>query len=85
MRAQIIRVGNSRGIRIPKVLLNQTGLKDEVEIFAEKDTLVIRPSLKPRSGWDESFRAMANHQDDVLSESMDSMGHSFDEEEWEWK
>lgn len=85
MRAQIVKIGNSQGIRIPKVLLSQTGLKGEVEVVVEKDTLVIRPSIKPRSGWDESFAAMANCQDDVLLDSMDKIDHSFDEKEWEWK
>ena len=56
MKTQIVRIGNSQGIRIPKPLLQQTGLHGEVEIFAEEDSLVIRPAKKPREGWDEAFR-----------------------------
>ena len=84
MKTQIVRIGNSHGIRIPKPLLQQTGLQGEVEITAKDDTLVIRPAKKPREGWDEAFREMARLGDDELLEDAPSSS-SWDEEEWEWQ
>ena len=48
MKSRVVRIGNSRGIRIPKLLLEQTGLRGDVEISADGDTLVIRPACRPR-------------------------------------
>lgn len=66
VKTQIIKIGNSRGIRIPKLLLEQAGLGAEVEISVQRDQLVIRPAARPRHGWDEQFRAMAECGDDRL-------------------
>jgi len=51
MRARVGRIGNSRGLRIPKPLLEQTGLSGEVEIEAEGNQLIVRPARPPRTGW----------------------------------
>ena len=85
MKTKIVKIGNSQGIRIPKVLLNQTGLHDEVDIQVESDRLIIQSSRKPRAGWTEAFALMAENKDDGLLDSVNAMDHSFDEEEWEWK
>jgi len=66
IKSPIIKIGNSRGIRIPKLLIDQVGLGDEVEIAVQRDQLVIRPASRPRDGWDEQFRAMAERGDDHL-------------------
>jgi antitoxin MazE len=82
MRANLIRIGNSRGIRIPKPLLEQAGLRDTVQIRAEKGRLVILPDRKPRQGWSESFAAMAARGDDhpLLADTP----NAFDRDEWIW-
>jgi antitoxin MazE len=85
MKTRIVSIGNSQGIRIPKPLLEQTGLSDEVEISVENDALVIRPSRKPRAGWAEAFRAMAQRGDDALLDEEASNLSSWDEKEWEWQ
>ena len=85
MKTKIVRIGNSQGIRIPKVLLNQTGLHDEVDIQVECERLIIQSPRKTRAGWTEAFAAMAENKDDALLDSVNAMDHSFDEEEWEWK
>jgi len=64
VRTRVIKIGNSRGIRIPKALIDQLKLGNEVEIGVQLDQLVIRPVSHPRSGWGEQFRAMAEHGDD---------------------
>jgi antitoxin MazE len=66
VRTRIIPIGNSQGIRIPKPLLEQTGLHGEVEIRAENGSLVIRPVKKPRAGWAAAFREMRRRGDDAL-------------------
>jgi antitoxin MazE len=56
MKTRIIRIGNSRGIRIPMPLLQQSGLSGEVEIRAVDGSLVIRPAKQPRTGWAAAFK-----------------------------
>lgn len=84
MRTRIVRIGNSRGIRIPKLLLEQSGLKGEVEMTAENGTLLIGPVAKARAGWAEAFREMTAQGDDVLLDDHSTTPSSWDEEEWEW-
>lgn len=81
MKTTIIRIGNSRGIRIPKALLEQTGLNGEVELKATKDSIVIRSRSKPRAGWAKSFKEMAANGDDKLLDPPTST--KWDHEEWE--
>jgi antitoxin MazE len=85
MKSSIVRIGNSRGVRIPKPLLEQTGLEGEVEIRAENDTLVIGPARKPRDGWAAAFRAMAARGDDQLLDSVRPSSSKWDRDEWEWQ
>jgi antitoxin MazE len=82
LRARIIKVGNSRGIRIPKVCLDQLGLRDEVELAVRPDRLVIRPARRARGGWEERFRAMAERGDDKLLD--EPAPTKWEETEWEW-
>jgi antitoxin MazE len=84
MKTRVVQIGNSRGIRIPKPLLDQTGLCGEVEISAEGENLVIRPASKPRQGWAAAFREMALRGDDILLDEVGPTLSNWDEEEWEW-
>jgi antitoxin MazE len=84
MRARIVKIGNSRGIRIPKIVLEQSRLKDEVEIQVQDEQIVITPLQKPRAGWDEAFREMAKRGDDKLLDAPLPSLTRWDEEEWEW-
>jgi antitoxin MazE len=84
MKARIVPIGNSRGIRIPKILLEQTGLSGEVEISTENEALVIRPVRKPRAGWALAFQKMAERGDDTLLDETPSLSR-WDEDEWEWR
>ena len=85
MKAQVVRIGNSRGIRIPKLLLTQTGLQGEVDISARTGCLVIRRVAGPRAGWADCFKAMARRGDDALLEASAPLPTTWDEEDWEWK
>ena len=83
LRTRIIKIGNSQGIRIPKLLLDQLGWDEEVELAVQEDQLVIRPIRHPRYGWDEQFRMMAEHGDDRLLDEVVSLTQ-WDADEWEW-
>jgi antitoxin MazE len=82
-KARIIRIGNSRGIRVPKVLLDQAQLPDEVELHAEPGRLVVQGARQPRTGWAEAARAMARRREDRLLD--EPTATRFDAEEWEWR
>jgi antitoxin MazE len=84
MRARIVKIGNSQGIRIPKSLLDQTGIKDDIELEVDKTQIIIRPVSNPRSGWDSAFRAMAQNGDDALITGNVAISHSWDDTEWQW-
>jgi antitoxin MazE len=66
MRVKLIKIGNSRGIRIPGSFLEQAGIGDEVELEARENQIVMRSVTYPRQGWEEAFRAMAERGDDQL-------------------
>jgi len=84
MKASIVRIGNSQGIRIPKVVLEQTQLKGEVELEVRDRQILIRAATKPRHDWGRKFRVMAEKGDDNLL--IEAMGlTSWDKEEWQWK
>jgi len=83
MKARIVRIGNSQGIRIPKPLIEQTGLGDEVEIVVRGNALLISPAMRPRAGWAEAFRAMATHGDDKLLD--EARPTHWDKDEWQWR
>jgi antitoxin MazE len=82
MKARIVRVGNSRGVRLPKILLDEAGLSDEVEIYAEPGRIVIESVARPRAGWSEAARRMAERGDDALLDPPTPT--QFDAEEWAW-
>lgn len=77
-------IGNSKGIRIPKPLLEQCGIDREVEIEAEGNTLILRAvQKKPRKGWDKAFQKMAAQGDDLPLDPPTLT--AWEEAEWEWK
>ena len=84
MKARIVRIGNSQGIRIPKPLIEQAGLTAEVTIEAEGNCLVIRAARPPRAGWSEAFASMAVVGDDRLLDD-ELPATAFDRSEWRWR
>ena len=84
MKARIVRIGNSQGIRIPKPLLEQTGLLDEVELSVQDGALIIRPARKARAGWADAFREMARRGDDAMLDDPPPSLSNWDMDEWEW-
>ena len=82
-KTRIVRIGNSRGIRVPKILLDQAKLSDEVELHAEPGRLVVQAARRPRMGWAEAALAMSKQgHDDLLDQPIATR---FDQKEWEWQ
>lgn len=84
MRTRMIKIGNSQGIRIPKIIIEQFNLTDEIELLSNDGMLVIRPAFHPRAGWDEQFQAMAANKDNALLDNEALSLSKWDEEEWVW-
>jgi antitoxin MazE len=83
VKTDLVRIGNSRGIRIPKPLIEQCGFKESVELRAEGNCLIISPERLPRSGWDEAFLAAGSSTDDELLPE-GAGPNEFDRDEWQW-
>ena len=83
VRANLVRIGNSRGIRIPKSLIDECKLGDIVELSVVDGSLVVRRASAPREGWDAAFQRMSDAGDDVLMDA--ETPTDFDEAEWEWR
>jgi antitoxin MazE len=79
MKTRLVRIGNSRGVRIPKAMLEQVGLEDEIELRVEDGALVISPVTAPRAGWAEAVAKYGPSE--LLDEPSPTR---FDEEEWTW-
>lgn len=81
MKVNIISIGNSKGIRIPKILLQQVHLNKEADLVVEGAKLVIRPVKKAREGWDKAFKSMRTRKEDSLfiEDTID-----LEMKKWEW-
>ena len=66
MKTRLIRIGNSRGVRIPKAVIEECGLDGAVELTVRGRTVILAPVRGRRHGWDDAFKAMAAAGDDVL-------------------
>ncbi len=85
MKTKVIKIGNSKGIRIPRHMLEQSGLKSEVEIEVKDKTIILKSTSKIRDDWESAFQKMSENNDDVLmdKEYLENT-ISWDNEEWEW-
>lgn len=81
-RSKLVKIGNSRGIRIPRVILEQAEINDEIEMTVDGNQLIIQAAIHPRQGWATRFAAMAENGDDRLLD--DNLPTQWDQEEWKW-
>lgn len=82
MKARIVRIGNSRGVRIPKPLLEEAGLEDEVQLTLGPDGILISPAAAPRTGWAEAAALVHERgEHDLFDEPLSTR---FDDFSWEW-
>lgn len=84
MKTRIVKIGNSQGIRIPKLLLERSNLPEEVELEAEDNRIIIRSHKQPRQDWESAYRAMAGRGDDELLDKDTLVQTQWDETEWQW-
>ena len=83
MKSRLIRIGNSRGVRLPKPLIEEAGLGEEVEIQVRRSAVVITSRAAPREGWAEAARQMRARGDDRLLD--EPTRTRFDDEDWRWR
>ncbi len=84
MKAKIVKIGNSRGLRIPKALLEECDLSGDVELEVRQGGLLIKPAKTPRLNWDDAFRQMSeNDEDEMVVENSDAATR-FEKEKWRW-
>jgi antitoxin MazE len=81
MKTHLITIGNSRGIRIPKALLEEANLGDELELSVKNNQLIVSAAKTTREGWFAAFQDMAKNGDDVL---LEFPTNDWDNLEWEW-
>jgi antitoxin MazE len=81
VKSRIVQVGNSQGIRIPKVMLEQSGITEHIEIEVKDGQIVITAATKARVGWDDAFAQMVSNDDE---EPILAVTNEWDETEWEW-
>lgn len=82
MKTRLVRIRNSRGIRLPKPLIEQAGLVEEVELKVEEGMVIPVAGAAPRAGWAEAAKLMRKRREDGLLDPQPPT--LFDETEWEW-
>jgi antitoxin MazE len=82
-RTRIVQIGNSKGIRVPKMLLEHAQLPDEVELQAEQGRLIVRAARGSRAGWAEAAKLMRARGEDQLLDA--TISNRFDDTEWQWR
>lgn len=80
MLTKLIKVGNSKGIRIPSGILKECEIEDQIEIEVKDNTIILKPVKKVREGWDEAFKKMHQKlEDKLIDENIDA-----EMDDWEW-
>ncbi|MBM4338206.1 MAG: AbrB/MazE/SpoVT family DNA-binding domain-containing protein [Deltaproteobacteria bacterium] len=82
MKTRLVRIGNSRGVRLPKTIIEQAGLTDEVELGVRDGAIVIARTSSARAGWADAARQMRQRNEDRLLDV--PIPTRFDEKEWQW-
>ncbi len=82
MKTHLVRIGNSRGVRLPKTIIAQAGLTDEVDLHVRDGAVVIARSTSARSGWADAARQMHQRDEDRLVDSPTPT--RFEDKEWQW-
>ncbi len=84
MKTNLIQIGNSKGIRIPKSLIEQYQLSGEIELIPSNTGLLITSSLRPRSRWEDLFKNSVTEENDSDGLAWRTISSKFDKEEWSW-
>jgi len=85
MRTKLVKIGNSKGLRLPKPILEASGIEDEVDLQVEEGRIVLMPAKRhPREGWAEDARRMVENGEDVDPFGGASGLNAWDNEGWTW-
>ncbi|MDD5601035.1 MAG: AbrB/MazE/SpoVT family DNA-binding domain-containing protein [Actinomycetota bacterium] len=80
MKTNLIKIGNSKGIRINSNIIKECELSSEVEINVVDKKIIIEAVKEPRANWNKGFKKMHKNKEDVL---LISDNNAFDKD-WEW-
>ena len=80
MELSVINIGNSKGIRLSKTILEKYSINDKIELILEKGYIILKPKAEPRKNWDKAFKKMHENGDDQLL--MDDVFGDENFEEW---
>ncbi len=83
--AKLVAIGNSRGVRIPKAMIEQVGLADEVELEVVDGAIVIRRKRRPREGWAEAAKLLAERGEELPPEILDMTETEWERDHWRWE
>lgn len=85
MKTKLIRIGNSQGVRIPKPIIEEIGLSEEIEMILKDNQIILRSFEETRKDWDHSFEKIAKEHDDRLLDQKEiEQPSQWDETEWTW-
>lgn len=81
MELSVINIGNSKGIRLSKTILEKYNIQDKIELILEKGFIVLKPKTEPRKNWEKAFKTMHENGEDQML-----IDHIFEDENFEeWK
>jgi antitoxin MazE len=83
MKARLVRIGNSRGVRLPKPLIEEARLQEEVQLRVRDGAVIITSLTEPRAGWAEAARQVRDQDQDRLLD--EPIATEFDRKEWRWR
>lgn len=83
IKTRLVKIGNSQGLRIPKLILDQLNLSDEIELEVQDQQLIVRSTSHPRATWAAHFERMALQGDDQLLDT-ELTPTEWEETEWQW-
>ena len=83
-RVRLVKMGSTRGIRLPRLFLEEAELDEEVEMEVRDDQVIIRLVPRPRRNWEKEFDGMTARGDDRLLDPKAFSLTAWDEEKWEW-
>lgn len=83
--AKLVAIGNSRGVRLPKAMIEQAGLGDDIELEVVDGTIVIRRKRKPREGWAEAAKLLAERGEELPPEILDMTETEWMRDHWRWE
>ena len=83
MKVKLINIGNSKGLRLPKTIIQQYKIGEDLQIELQEDGILLKPLTKPRTGWSEQFETAVKPIEKQEKNWIEARNR-FDKEEWTW-